>query len=686
MVNISSTRSLKTILFISFTLISVIPVMLLVGQETAYIAATGIVFAAIVSWWVARLISIPFSDVADYSELVASGSVIEKSSNKRGIIPSEIAKLLVSFESIVDTLTAKNADLEEASSKLSEAQKIAKLGNWELSGDAKSMWCSDEVYSILNLNKIPSEAGADEESTSYTYSDFLGKFSDADRTILEQNIESLISVGGAFTLEHCLQLKGTKPSYLKHDVIVKNVSNSDEKIIVGKMQDISERKEFDQSLVQQAHFDTLTELPNRNLCVDRLTHAIAKAKRSGAPVSVLIVGLDHFKEVNDTMGHLAGDLLLCSASDRLQTLLRDSDTLARLGSDEFAVIIDDERNIDAVPIVTQKIIDSFKKPFDISDCEVLIGASIGISIFPGDDETALGLLQKSDTALHTSKVEGRGKVTFFKSEMDALVHNRLSIRSDLSTALENNEFHLVFQPIVDSESGEVVSSEALLRWVHPEKGMIPPDLFIPIAEDIGYIQEIGLWVLENAVKQLSEWRKLGHTSLKISVNMSIKQLQMGLKPEDVIDILNKYEVPANRLTLEMTESMFVDDIEATKTWMLELKDEGVQFSIDDFGTGYSSLSYLLSLPVSTIKIDRCFVSNLLNGRKDETLVSAIITLSQKLGFSVVAEGVEERGELSKLLDYKCEFIQGYFFSKPLLPGDFEQVLAEGSLSQEKKAA
>jgi EAL domain-containing protein (putative c-di-GMP-specific phosphodiesterase class I) len=237
------------------------------------------------------------------------------------------------------------------------------------------------------------------------------------------------------------------------------------------------------------------------------------------------------------------------------------------------------------------------------------------------------LLQKSDTALHTSKVEGRGKVTFFKSEMDALVHNRLSVRSDLSTALENNEFHLVFHPIVDSVSGEVVSSDALLRWVHPEKGMIPPDMFIPIAEDIGYTQEIGLWVLENAVKQLSEWRKLGHSSLKISVNMSIKQLQMGLKPQDVIDILNQYDVPANRLTLEMAESMFVDDIEATKMWMLELKDEGVQFSIDDFDTGYSSLSYLLSLPVSTTKIDRCFVSNLLNGRKDETLLSRFLRSS-----------------------------------------------------------
>jgi diguanylate cyclase (GGDEF)-like protein len=682
MVNLSKIKSLRAILFVCFTLISVIPVLLLMGwvQQTASIAVAGILLTTVVSWWVSRHIARPLGAIANYSESVASGTLSRYSSNKGSFIPTELGKLLVSFDNIVDSLLARTSDLEETSSRLSEAQKIAKLGNWEIRENKKAMWCSDEVYTILNFNKVPSETRSDAEA-GHTYNDFISKFSDFDITLLEQKIKSAVSVGSSFTLEHCLQKEGSKPLYLKHDVIVKKASYSDEIVIVGTLQDISERKEYEHSLIQQAHFDSLTKLPNRNLCVDRLTLAIAKAKRNGDPVSLLIVGLDHFKEINDTMGHLAGDALLCSASDRLQSLLRDSDTLARLGSDEFAVIIDAEKHIDAVPIVTQKIIDSFKKPFDISDCEVLIGASVGVSVFPQDDDTALGLLQKSDTALHTSKVEGRGTVTFFKSEMDALVLNRLRLRSDLSTALENNEFHLVFQPIVDSVSGEVVSSEALLRWTHPEKGMISPDIFIPIAEDILYIGEIGLWVLDSAVKQLSEWRKLSYTSLKISINLSIKQIQMGLTTKNVVDILSNYDVPADMLTLEMTESMFVEDIESTKIWMLELKNEGVQFSIDDFGTGYSSLSYLLSLPVSTIKIDRCFVSNLLNGRKDEALVSAIITLSQKLGFAVVAEGVEERAELSKLLEYQCEYIQGYYFSKPLLPTDFEQVLAEGRLSR-----
>ena len=651
-----------------------------------WIAAAGISLAAFVSWWLARYITRPLADIAKYSESVASGSLQKYTPKKWSFIPTELRKLLVSFEDMVDTLMAKTADLEEITGKLSEAQKIAKIGNWEIQNNEQAMWCSDEVYSILQFEKSTMDAGSDERQEQQNYSNFISNFSDADRVLLEHNIQSANSVGSSFSLEHCLRQEGSTPLYLKHDVIVKSGFNTDDLVLVGTLQDISERKEYEHSLIRQAHFDSLTRLPNRNLCVDRLSQAIVKARRRDTPVFLLIIGLDHFKEVNDTMGHLAGDELLCSAAERLQLLLREGDTLARLGSDEFAVVVEEKQNADAVSAVTQKIIESFKSPFDVGECEVLIGASVGISCFPEDADTALGLLQKSDTALHTSKVAGRGTVSVFKSEMDALVHRRMSLRSDLSTALENNEFHLVYQPIVDSATGDVASSEALLRWIHPEKGMIPPDTFIPIAEDTGFISEIGLWVLDNAVMQLSKWRKKGHTSLKISINLSVKQIQMGLTPNNVVDVLRKYEVPADRLTLEMTESMFVEDVEFIKHWMLELREEGVQFSIDDFGTGYSSLSYLLSLPVSTIKIDRCFVSGLLNGSKDETLVSAIITLSQKLGFDVVAEGVEEQGELAKLIDYQCEYIQGYFFSKPLVADDFERVLVNGNLSELRKAS
>ena len=650
------------------------------------IAAAGILVAAFVSWWVASFITRPLGDVASYSESVASGSLRKYSPKKRSFIPTELKKLLLSVENMVDSLMTKTADLEVTSSRLSEAQKIAKLGNWEIREYEQAMWCSDEIFSILGFEKTVCQAGCRQEEKTQTYLDFISKFSESDRMLLEQKLQSATSVGSSFTIEHCMEREGVNPLYLKHYVIVKQASNSDEKLIVGTLQDISAGKEYEKNLIRQAHFDSLTGLPNRNLCVERLTQAMDEAKGKGASVSLLIIGLDHFKDVNNTMGHLAGDILLCSAADRFQSLLRDNDTLARLGSDEFAVIVGDVQDSDVVPAVTHRIIESFRKPFDIGDGEVFIGASVGISSFPKDDESALGLLQKSDTALHASKVECRGTATIFESEMDALVLSRMSLRSDLSTALENNEFHLVFQPIVDSSNGKIVSSEALLRWTHPEGGIIPPDIFIPIAEDTGYIGDIGLWVLENAVQQLSECRMKGHTKMKISVNLSVKQLQMGLTPENVLEILRKHDVPADKLTLEMTESMLVDDVESIKRWMLDLREEGVQFSIDDFGTGYSSLSYLLSLPVSTIKIDRCFVSNMLNGSKDETLVSAIIALSQKLGFVVVAEGVEEESELSKLLEFECEYIQGYFFSKPLLPHDFDQVLENGALSPLRKAA
>ncbi len=367
-------------------------------------------------------------------------------------------------------------------------------------------------------------------------------------------------------------------------------------------------------------------------------------------------------------------------------MVRESDTLARLGSDEFAVVIEDMSDTMSVPVVTQKIIDSFKAPFVIDGTEISVGASVGVSVYPQDSSSALGLLQKADTALQAAKSSGRNAVSVFTAEMDAVVQNRMILRSDLACALDNDEFHLVFQPIVDSKTGVIVSSEALLRWTHPLKGFVPPDVFIPIAEEAGYIEDIGLWVIDRSIAQLAEWRSIGYTDLKISINLSLRQIQLGLTPKQIKNLLEKHDVPANRLTLEVTESMLADDISQTKDWMLELTEEGIQFSIDDFGTGYSSLSYLLSLPVSTIKIDRCFVSNLLHGSKDQTLVSAIIALSQKLGFDVVAEGVEEEGELAKLLEYRCEYIQGYYFSKPLLPDDFQKRLGSEIVPGLKKAS
>jgi len=652
------------------------------------IAAGGIILAAIVSWWVARFITRPLADIVQYTETVSSGSLSKYKAARRTFIPTELRKLLTSFENMVDSLIAKTSDLEETSGRLREAQKLAKLGNWEYDKSTGRMWCSDELYSLLNIDTslVSAADGGDTDDNEKLLSAFLNSFSNDDRILLTDKLAKADGGEVSFSMEHYFEREGEAPIYLQQDIVGKSTSSAADKIIAGTLQDISERKAHEQMLAKLAHFDSLTGLPNRNLCVDRLSQAISKARRFNEQVPVLIIGLDHFNEVNETMGHAVGDEVLRQTSERLQGLLRESDTLARLGGDEFAVVIERLESYENVPAVTQKILDCLKEPFSANGCDILLGASIGISLYPQDSDTAACLLQKADTALHASKSNGRGSVTLFTAEMDEVVQTRMTLRSDLSVALANEEFFLVYQPIVDSASGQIVSSEALLRWKHPEKGMIPPDLFIPIAEDAGYIGDIGLWVLDGAIKQLSEWHSAGHDWMKVSINLSVRQIQLGLKPRDIISILANYQVPADKLTLEMTESMFVDDVDAIKSWMLELRKEGVRFSIDDFGTGYSSLSYLLSLPVSTIKIDRCFVSNILQGSKDETLVSAIIALSQKLGFDVVAEGVEEEGELAKLLEYECEYIQGYFFSKPLLPNDINEWLVNGFQRNVKKAS
>lgn len=651
-----------------------------------YIALTGILVAAFVSWCVANAITRPLKNIVNYTESAAAGALKKFESTPRSYIPKDLRKLLQSLENMVQSLVAKTSDLIETGDRLKEAQKIAKLGNWEINVTTGCMWCSDEVYSLLKMSADINSDNSDQAECIVRYKKFLASFSEEESSLFLDCLDRCILLAEPCSIEQVVtSLDGTTVN-IRQDIVLRKSDSTGEIVCLGTIQDITERKAHEDALRKQAHYDSLTDLPNRNLCVDRLDHALSKAKRNSTHVPLLIVGLDHFVEVNDTLGHLAGDEVLCLAAQRMRELVRESDTLARLGSDEFAVVIEDMSDTVSVPVVTQKIIDSFKTPFIIDGVEVLVGASVGISVFPQDSSTALGLLQKADTALQAAKSAGRSAVSVFTKEMDAVVQSRMSLRSDLSTALDNQEFHLVFQPIVDSSTGEIVSSEALLRWTHPEKGFIPPDVFIPIAEEAGYIEDIGLWVIDRSIEQLAQWRSTGHENMKISINLSLRQIQLGLTARHIIDILSKHNVPASHLTLEVTESMLADDVDQTKEWMLELTEVGVQFSIDDFGTGYSSLSYLLSLPVSTIKIDRCFVSNLLHGSKDQTLVSAIIALSQKLGFDVVAEGVEEEGELAKLLEYRCEYIQGYYFSKPLLPDDFELRLNSSIVPSLKKAS
>jgi len=464
-------------------------------------------------------------------------------------------------------------------------------------------------------------------------------------------------------------------AYFHQDVVVQIDSKNEIHCLSGTIQDVTQQKINEEKLFFQARHDSLTKLPNRDFCLEEINNSLKNASENKTIAAFFHVGLDHFKEVNGSLGHNIGDKLLILAGERIKSVLDSSDFVARLGSDEFGIVINSETNPEKIQKIASRIISEFHEPFKVENYEAKIGASVGICVYPDfDNLNPLSFLQKADTALHVAKANGRGGFSFYNIEMDESVITRLNLRSEISTALENDEFHLVFQPIVESKTGKVICAEALIRWVHPTRGFIPPDKFIPLAEESGYIADIGLWVIDNACKELKKWHENGYADLYISVNLSLRQIQLGLSKNNILDILHKYHLNPSFLTFEITESLLMEDLENSLIWLNDVRSTGIRFSIDDFGTGYSSLSYLLNLPVSTLKIDRAFISNILIGKKDETLIEMIISLSNKLGFKVVAEGVETQGQLDKLKEYNCDLIQGYFFSKPLKSDEFSEYI------------
>ena len=637
------------------------------------IALFGVSVAALISWWLAGFLTRSLNNMTQFTESVASGELSSHIELEKGMVPQEISKLIASFNRMIDKLKNKTEDFIMLNDRLREAQNIAKLGNWKLNITDNNMWWSDEVYRILGLHK--------NEIAAPTLDIMLSVMDESQRENFVNSLKKAILTKTDFSIDCKKEIQNDDAIYFHQDVVVQINSKNEISCLSGTIQDVTERKIQEEVLHFQAHYDSLTKLPNRDYCLEVLEKNLCEARNEERILPFFLVGLDHFKEVNGSLGHNVGDKLLQLASERINGIISEKDFVARLGSDEFAIIFNSVTEMENVPILASKVIDEFQKPFTVDYYEATVGASIGISVYPEFDAfNPLLLLQKADTALHAAKANGRGTYCLFNSEMDEQVISRMNLRSELSTALENNEFHLVYQPIVDSKTGKVICAESLIRWIHPTRGFIPPDKFISLAEETGHIAEIGLWVLDEACKELKKWHSNGFPDLYISVNLSLRQIQLGLEKEDIMKILQKYKLEPSFLTLEITESLLMEDLDDNLVWLNDVRTTGVRFSIDDFGTGYSSLSYLLNLPVSTLKIDRAFVSNILFGNKDETLIEMIITLSKKLGFKVVAEGVETQGQLDKLTDYDCDLIQGYFFSKPMVSHEFMEYIEKEKVS------
>jgi diguanylate cyclase (GGDEF)-like protein/PAS domain S-box-containing protein len=437
--------------------------------------------------------------------------------------------------------------------------------------------------------------------------------------------------------------------------------------------DISERVAAEERIRQLAFYDTLTGLPNRATLYNLLEQALASARRNSATGAIMFIDLDRFKYVNDTLGHGAGDELIRRVSARFKTCLRASDVIARLGGDEFVVALIDIAKPDDAAVVAQKIMAIFASPFLIDGHEISISASIGISVYPADGISVEDLIKNADVAMYRAKDQGRSSFLFYSSDMNVRSLERLEMESSLRRALVRKELLLHYQPQVDIATGKIVGAEVLLRWKHPDLGMVSPAQFIPMAEETGLIVPIGQWVMEQAVMQNKAWLDAGIAVVKLAVNLSAQQLRTNLVDE-VSSLLVRYQLPNDLLELEITESMVMRNANEVIDMLRALDFLGVPMSLDDFGTGYSSLSYLKRFPIKKLKIDQSFVRSIPKDADDIAITRAIIALSKSLGLKVIAEGVETRDQLDFLRREGCDEIQGYLFSRPVPAEEFVEML------------
>ncbi|MBF0620472.1 MAG: EAL domain-containing protein [Magnetococcales bacterium] len=444
---------------------------------------------------------------------------------------------------------------------------------------------------------------------------------------------------------------------------------------VGIFMDISRQKSTEEKLEQLAFYDPLTKLPNRALFRDRLEHEIELANRNKNTVGLFFIDLDRFKYVNDTLGHDSGDRLLIRVAERTQQKLRHSDTVSRLGGDEFTVILPHSGNVDEIGSIAMGIIKALQRPFDIDGHEVFIGASIGISLFPDDGTNFETMTKNADLAMYQAKEAGRGTYRFYTKEMNASNELRLSLEADLRRAIERQEFLVFYQPKISLSSSRVIGMEALIRWIHPKRGMISPADFIPLAEETGMIIPMGEWILKTACQQAKTWHNQGYKPLRVAVNLSSKQFQDPKLLDMIMETLDETGLPTAMLELEITESVVMEDPNDAIAVIEKLRDIGIHISIDDFGTGYSSLSYLKKFPLHSLKIDQSFVRDLAIDSDDAAIVNSIISMAKALSLGVIAEGVETEEQLGFLKDHQCGEVQGYYFSKPLSSADFENFLS-----------
>lgn len=500
----------------------------------------------------------------------------------------------------------------------------------------------------------------------------FGWLEEDDREIMDYAIRYVYSTGKGYMAECRIRTERGTPIWTetKLNPILDEAGNVSAVLLVTR--DITDRKLSEETIHHLAYHDALTDLPNRRMYIQHVTKEIMQAKRFQSNMAVLFLDMDRFKDINDSFGHDVGDLLLIETARRLQACVEQGDIVARLGGDEFTILLRQIKEQPQAEMVAQRIMAELQKPFDLNGHLMSISCSIGIALFPQDGDQAEDLLKRADTALYSVKSQGRNGYAFFDPTMEAKSLERILMENELRKAIEQEQFHIYYQPKMDIATQQLTGMEALVRWIHPELGVISPGRFIPVAEETGLIVELGEWILREACKQNKKWQDEGH-QLKVSVNLSARQIFQKDLVEMVTRILGETGLAPAWLELEITESIFVKMEEATVV-LKQLRDAGIQISIDDFGTGYSSFSYIKSLPVDTIKIDASFIRDIHHNQESQAIVKAIVTIADSLQMNVIAEGIELDDQAEALQQNGCVHGQGYLFSKPLATADFEHFL------------
>ena len=588
--------------------------------------------------------------------------------NSQGELVWERANVYTLTPQQPSTRTRYVVMIENITKEKRDEQQL-RLASAVLETATEAVMICDKTGKIVSVNKAFSDI------TGFSAEDAIGKSPDQIKAVEQDerfyaNIMNSLSSGGFWQGEVCNKRKDGS-SYFEWLTVSSQYDHKGElEAFVSLFADITKKKQADDKIYTQANYDKLTGLANRNLFNNRFNQCIELAEREQKKLALMYIDLDGFKHINDSLGHSAGDLLLREAALRLEQSVRKSDTVTRLGGDEFAIIMANNESIYSVEKVANKILQLIAEPYTLKDKLGYVTASIGVTFYPDDGIDAETLLRKADSAMYKSKENGRNMVQFFTKEMDALAQQRRELEVQLREAIANQEFYLEFQPIHDSKTNQIKSAEALVRWAHPTAGSIPPFKFIPLAEEIGLIHKLGEWILREACHKASQWSDLLNSPPSVAVNISSIQFQKPEWVKTVKDILEESGLPAEKLTLEITESLLIADEVQTEQQLNELKALGIKISIDDFGTGYSSLSYLRRFPIDSLKIDKSFINQLSKGEKDEALVNAIIALAHSLQLNIIAEGVEQQEQKQWLSDNDCQLIQGYLYSPSLKNLDF----------------